>query len=84
MVAVMRRGHRPWQVVAVAADPAASAVPLLAGRARIDGRATAYVCRQFACQAPVTDPAALAAQITGRPAGATPGPTATPPRLSQA
>jgi uncharacterized protein YyaL (SSP411 family) len=84
LVAVVRRGHRPWQVVAVAADPAASAVPLLAGRSRVDGPATAYVCRQFACQAPVTDPAALAVQITGRPPTATPGPASSPPRLSQA
>jgi uncharacterized protein len=50
-------------VLAVAADPDASAVPLLAGRARIDGRATAYLCRDFACRLPVTDPAALAAEL---------------------
>ena len=47
LVAVARRGHRPWQVVSVAADPAASAVPLMAGRSMVDGKATAYVCRQI-------------------------------------
>ena len=62
----------------------ASAVPLLAGRSRIDGRATAYVCRQFACQQPVTDPAALGQQISGRPATPPAGQSGTPPRLSQA
>jgi len=38
-------------------------VPLLAGRPLREGRATAYVCRQFVCAAPVTDPEALAAQL---------------------
>ncbi len=33
--------------------------PLLADRPLVDGRATAYVCERFACQAPVTDPDAL-------------------------
>ncbi|HET9346361.1 MAG TPA: thioredoxin domain-containing protein, partial [Candidatus Limnocylindrales bacterium] len=46
-------------VVAVASDPDASAVPLLAGRTRTDGRPTAYLCRNFACRLPVTDADAL-------------------------
>ncbi len=46
-----------------AADKAASAVPLLAGKRRIEGQPTAYVCRDFACGQPVTTPAALAAQL---------------------
>jgi uncharacterized protein YyaL (SSP411 family) len=36
---------------------------LLAGRAAIDGRATAYVCERFACQTPTTDPERLRAQL---------------------
>jgi uncharacterized protein YyaL (SSP411 family) len=28
-----------------------------------DGLATAYVCQNYACRLPVTDPAALAAQL---------------------
>jgi len=33
----------------------------------LDGRATAYVCRAFACQLPVTTPQALAEQIGRAP-----------------
>jgi hypothetical protein len=54
---------RPNLVVALAADPDASAVPLLAGRTLVEGRATAYVCRDFACRLPVTDPDALREQL---------------------
>ena len=52
----------PGAVVAVG-EPDADAVPLLADRPLRSGRPTAYVCRHFSCQAPVTDPAALAAQL---------------------
>ena len=56
-------GHRPFQVAALGvpnADP--QAVPLLKHRSLVDGRATAYVCRDFTCQAPVTEAEALQAQ----------------------
>jgi uncharacterized protein YyaL (SSP411 family) len=60
---VARSGARPDLVVAVAADPGASVIPLLADRVMIDGRPAAYVCRKFACRLPVTDPDALAGQL---------------------
>ncbi|MGH8825091.1 MAG: thioredoxin domain-containing protein [Jiangellaceae bacterium] len=41
------------------ADAASSAVPLLAGRPLVDGRPAVYVCREFVCERPVTDPAGL-------------------------
>ena len=34
-------------------------IPLLAGRAMVDGLPTLYVCRNFACELPVTDPSLL-------------------------
>jgi uncharacterized protein YyaL (SSP411 family) len=45
------------------ADPDHAPVPLLVGRGLVDGAAAAYVCRNFACQLPVTDPAALRAVL---------------------
>ena len=64
LVAVASDVFRPNLVLAVAADPAGSVVPLLAGRDMIDGRPTAYLCRDFACRLPVAEPAALLEQLT--------------------
>jgi len=60
---VAREGYRPFQVIALGEGGADAPVPLLRDRRQIEDRGTAYVCRQFACQAPVTDPLELANQL---------------------
>ena len=54
--AVVWDTFRPDVVVAAAEDAAASSVPLLEGRTTVDGRGTAYVCRGFVCDLPVSTP----------------------------
>ncbi len=60
MVAEVRAHWRADRVLAVGD---ASGPPLLAGRAPINGQATAHVCRRFVCQQPVADVAGLRAQL---------------------
>ena len=55
---------RPHQVVACGPDPGRSRIPLLGGRFALNGRPTAFVCRNFACRQPVTEPEALEALLT--------------------
>ncbi|HEX5239501.1 MAG TPA: thioredoxin domain-containing protein [Candidatus Limnocylindrales bacterium] len=67
--------YAPYRVVAAAPIPAgretpATAVPLLEDRTLRASRPTAYVCRSFACQAPVTDPEALREQLAAQAAPA--------------
>jgi uncharacterized protein YyaL (SSP411 family) len=50
-----------WDPRAVVAFGPSEDVPLLAGKGLVDGRPAVYVCERFACRAPVTDPAELAA-----------------------
>ena len=59
------RRYQPNRVVvgAAAGAPGAVGLPLLADRGVVEGRPTAYVCRQYVCQLPVTDPEALARQL---------------------
>jgi uncharacterized protein len=64
LVQVVRSAFRPHVVLAGGAGGRDDVVvPLLAGRGAVDGRAAAYVCERFACRAPVTEPAALAALL---------------------
>jgi uncharacterized protein len=66
LAAVVRSELRPD--IVLAGGPAADdAIPLLAGREPVDGRAAAYVCEHFACQRPVTEPGELAALLAPSP-----------------
>ena len=60
-------GCLPNKVLAGASPEAAqvnpSSTPLLEGRTLVDNRPTAYVCQNYACQLPVTDPESLARQL---------------------
>ena len=55
--------HLPFATTILLDDSQPPAVAWLKAMTRRDGRAAAYVCEDFACKAPVTDPVALAAEL---------------------
>ncbi|MER5909224.1 thioredoxin domain-containing protein [Streptomyces sp. NPDC001982] len=57
-------GTAPGAVVAVGAAES-DEFPLLADRPLVDGEPTAYVCRNFTCDAPTTDPERLRTALSG-------------------
>jgi len=61
---VVRTRYLPNRLLAVALPgPRRVAMPLLRDRRAIDGKATAYLCEGFVCQAPTTEPSELARQL---------------------
>jgi hypothetical protein len=67
--AAIARHYLPDRIIAhhdpTAGDP--PAFPLLAGKGLVRGKAALYVCRNFACQAPITDPTEVAAVLAAVP-----------------
>ena len=65
LVAEVFGRYLPNRVVTgtVGGVPAATGSPLLEGRDLVDGKATAYVCRNYACDLPATDRLTLARQL---------------------
>jgi len=55
----------PPGAVLVSGEPDQPGVPLLAGRPLVDGQPTAYVCRAFVCDRPVTSVDELDALLAG-------------------
>jgi uncharacterized protein YyaL (SSP411 family) len=65
-LATVARRHAPAGSVIDIGMPDAPGRELLAARLAIGGKATAYVCRGFVCDRPVTAPADLQALLTTR------------------
>jgi uncharacterized protein YyaL (SSP411 family) len=66
LLEVVRERFLPNRLVAVAPPGNGAAIPLLADRRALDGKATAYLCEGFVCQAPTQDPSDLARQLDAR------------------
>ncbi len=61
MLEMAHNRYRPSLVTAVGLS--GDVVPLLADRPQIEGQATAYICRRFICQQPITNPHELDQQL---------------------
>jgi uncharacterized protein YyaL (SSP411 family) len=59
---VVREQSRPHLVLAGGPE-GATEPPLLEGRTTVDGRPAAYICQNFTCQLPVTEPTELKRQL---------------------
>jgi uncharacterized protein len=59
LLCAVRGRYEPNRVVAAARPGEHTDLPLLAGKDLLNGRAAAYVCRNYACDAPITDPAGI-------------------------
>ncbi len=59
LLAVAREQYRPHLIIVRADTDAGRLSPLLQDRPAVNGRPTAYFCRDYVCLAPVTEPDAL-------------------------
>ena len=62
LAAFVRERHRPHLVLAGGPE-GSEQPPLLQGRTTVEGHPAAYVCQNFTCQLPVTNPAELNSQL---------------------
>jgi len=63
LLSVVRSRLRVSPVVQIALANQAPSAALLAGKTALDGKPTAYVCRNYACRRPTTDPDELLRQL---------------------
>jgi uncharacterized protein YyaL (SSP411 family) len=68
LATVVRETHRPHLVLAGGPEGSKDP-PLLNDRTTVDGNPAAYVCQDFTCQLPVTDPTALRNQLDSEARG---------------
>jgi uncharacterized protein len=61
---VARAALAPFEPSSVVAVGPATGVPLLEGKGLVDGKPAVYVCQNFACQAPETEPDNLSKALT--------------------
>jgi uncharacterized protein YyaL (SSP411 family) len=62
---VARAALAPFDPSAVVAFGPSEDVPLLRGKGLVDGKAAVYLCENFACQAPITEPGDLVSMPAG-------------------
>jgi uncharacterized protein YyaL (SSP411 family) len=65
MLSALQTAYHPHKVILFHPDgeteELARLAPFVKHQTSLDGKATAYICRNYACQAPTTDPAAMLA-----------------------
>ena len=66
--------YLPNRIIATAAPGTPSSSPLLEGKQPVDGQPALYICRNFSCRQPITDPRAISNALqTGTPRAARQG-----------
>jgi uncharacterized protein YyaL (SSP411 family) len=72
MIWAVRKPFSPGKIVAWSPGGDKNAVkeiPFLEGKIAIEGRPTAYICRNYTCKKPLTDPAEVKKVLTGKEKG---------------
>ncbi len=65
--------YLPNRIIATTAPGTPSSSPLLEGKQPVDGQPALYICRNFSCRQPITDPRAIADALqTSAPQGGEP------------
>ncbi|HEX2880628.1 MAG TPA: thioredoxin domain-containing protein [Polyangiaceae bacterium] len=63
MLATVGDVHLPKRLITLVNQQETTALPLAQGKSALDDRPTVYICRNQVCQAPITDPELLRAQL---------------------
>jgi uncharacterized protein YyaL (SSP411 family) len=63
MLASIGDVHLPKRLITLLSQSETAGLPLAQGKSALDDRPTVYICRSQVCQAPITDPEVLRAQL---------------------